>query len=187
MIDRTGGTMRRVFGIALVAASAWTCKGEGTGPFAEEGPLLVWSAGAVGGTLPTTYTCDGAGQSPPLAWSGAPSGTGVYVILMSTIPVSGPAKYNWVLYDIPAATNSIAAGTTGEGTLGFADDGAGLAYAPPCSQGPGTKLYTFTVYALSGRPALRGLEPRQVNGPTLLAAIAPVTLTSGVLTLSVTR
>ena len=28
-------------------------------------------------------------------------------------------------------------------------EGAGLAYASPCSQGPGTEQYTFTVYALS--------------------------------------
>jgi hypothetical protein len=43
------------------------------------------------------------------------------------------------------------------------------------------------VYALSARPSLTGLAPKQVDGPTLLAAVAPVTLASGALTLSVTR
>lgn len=171
--------------VMLVVAA---CAGERTtAPTADEGALTVTSSAAVDGTLPTTYTCDGAGESPPLAWSGAPPGTVVFAMIMSTIPVTGPTKHNWVLYDIPAAATSIGAGTNGGGTVGFADDGAGPAYAPPCSQGPGLKSYTFTVYALSARPDLSGLTPLQVNGPTLRAAVTPLTLASGALTLTVTR
>ena len=143
---------------APAATSTNNGSGGGTG---GTGALTVVSSGASNGTLPTTYTCDGGSQSPPLAWSGAPSGTTGYAMIMTTIPSPGTVKYNWILYNIPATATSIAAGATGVGTAGFADDGGGLAYAPPCSQGPGLKSYIFTVYALSGTPNLAGLSATQ--------------------------
>lgn len=148
--------------------------------------LVVTSTDAIVGTLPVSFTCDGDGKSPALAWTGAPAGTTAFAVLMSTVPTAGTTKYNWVLYNIPATVTSIASGTTA-GTLGSADDGAGLSYAPPCSQGPGTKQYTFTVYALSAAPNLGGLAQNQITGSVLLAALAPVTRATGVLNLAVTR
>ncbi len=47
-------------------------------------------------------------------------------------------------------------------------------YAPPCSRGPGEKLYTITLYALSAVPNLP--NPGKVDRDTLLAAIADITL-----------
>jgi phosphatidylethanolamine-binding protein (PEBP) family uncharacterized protein len=137
-------------------------------------------------TLPITYTCDGDGKSPPLAWTGAPTGTQQYAMVMTTVATGNVTKYSWVLYNIPAATTSIPVGTN-MGTVGQADDGAGTNYAPPCSQGPGLKQYTFTVYALSGPPALNGAAPNQVTGATLLNAIAAVTLNKAALTVGVNR
>ena len=148
--------------------------------------LTVTMSGAANATLPIAYTCDGQSTSPPLAWSGAPTGTAQYAVLMSTIPSQGATKYNWVLYGIPSSVTSIAAGTTA-GTVGQADDGAGTNYAPPCSAGPGLKQYTFTVYALSGPPALNGAAPGQVTGAVLEAAMASVTVARGSLALGVTR
>ena len=100
--------------------------------------MVVTSSDAANATLPTTYTCDGEAKSPPVAWRGAPSGTAGFAMLMSTVPSPGTTKYNWILYNIPAGTTSLAAGASA-GTFGFADDGGGLSYAAPCSQGPGLK------------------------------------------------
>lgn len=179
--------------LAIVAFGSMTaCAAKSTAPGgtstggSTSGTLTVSSPGATNATLATTYTCDGASQSPPLSWSGAPSGTVGYAMLMTTIPGPGTVKYNWVLYNIPATTTSISAGANA-GTIGFADDGAGLNYAPPCSQGPGLKSYIFTVYALSSAPNLSGLTASQVTGATLASALAPVTLASGTLTLGVNR
>jgi phosphatidylethanolamine-binding protein (PEBP) family uncharacterized protein len=143
-------------------------------------------SGATSATLPVTHTCDGAATSPPLSWSGAPGATTHYAVLMSTVPAQGATKYNWVLYNIPAAVTSIPAGTSA-GTVGQADDGAGTNYAPPCSQGPGLKQYLFTVYALSAAPSLGSATPSQVTGAVLEAALAPLTLAKGVLSLGVNR
>ncbi len=137
-----------------------------------------------GGTLPAEYTCDGEGATVALTWDHPPSGTREYALLMSTLPGDGTTKWNWVLYGIPSAVTSLARNTTGVGTLGVGSDGPSAAYQPPCSQGPGAKLYTFTVYALSGAPQVGSTR---VTGSVLTAAVQPVTLASASLTVSYTR
>ena len=138
------------------------------------------------GTLPMAFTCDGAKFTPPLSWAGAPSGTAAYALLMTTLPGDGSTKWNWVLYDIPASTAELKMNSTGVGTLGAADDGAGNAYAPPCSQGPGAKVYTFTLYALSAKPTFT--QPAsQLTGSVVTAALQSLTLASAKLSVSYTR
>jgi phosphatidylethanolamine-binding protein (PEBP) family uncharacterized protein len=156
-------------------------------PAAATGASGFAVTSAAGATMPNTYTCDGTGKSPPLAWSGAPSGTQGYAIVMSTIPGPGSVKYNWLLYNIPASASSVDVSGTGGGTYGFADDGAGLGYAAPCSSGAGTKTYTFTVYALSAAPNLSAYTASQVTGSVLTQALASVTLGKASLNLLNTR
>jgi phosphatidylethanolamine-binding protein (PEBP) family uncharacterized protein len=148
---------------------------------------LTAVGGVSSGALADTYTCDGSSQSPTMTWTGAPSGTTTFVVVMSTVPVSGPTKYNWLLYNIPAATTSLAANSTTVGTFGNSDDGGGLAYAAPCSPGVGTKTYTFTLYALSGSPNLSAYSAAQVTGSVLTSAIASLTLASANIALTHTR
>ena len=184
---------RELFGASMCVVVLSACGGGGATtdvtPVVNNNGGFTLTSGSVssGGVLSTTYTCDGASKSPPLAWTGAPSGTAGYAMLMTTIPGPGTVKYNWLLYGIPAGTNTIAENTTGGATVGFADDGGGLNYAPPCSQGPGLKQYIFTLYALSGAPNLAGLSPTQVNGAALTAALAAVTKATATMTLNVTR
>jgi hypothetical protein len=49
---------------------------------------------------------------------------------------------------------------------------------------PGAKDDTFTLYALSGSPALPA-KPEAVTGPVLTSAISPVTLGTASLNLSI--
>lgn len=149
--------------------------------------LALRSPSAQGSVLPVRYTCDGVGISPALTWSGAPAGTVAFAMIMSTLPPTGPAKYNWLLYDIPASVSSVPEGSKSVGTFGFADDGAGRGYAPPCSKGPGPKQYTFTLYALSARPVFGDPAAARITGSTLAEAIATHTLAKSALTLTATR
>jgi phosphatidylethanolamine-binding protein (PEBP) family uncharacterized protein len=151
------------------------------GSFALASPV-----GTDGGTLPADYTCDGTGSTIPLSWSNPPAGTKEYALLMTTLPGDGTTKWNWVLYGVPATTASLAKDTFGIGTLGVGSDGSANAYDPPCSQGPGTKVYTYTVHALSGSPAI-SLPANQVTGKVVADAIAPLTLGTASLSLSATR
>jgi len=66
-----------------------------------------------GGLLPFANTCLPAngGISPALQWSGAPGDTKQYMLAMWSRADSAVCnRYEWVLYNIPASTTSIAAG-----------------------------------------------------------------------------
>ena len=150
----------------------------------SSGVFSVTSTASVGGALPSDYTCDGPGSSPALAWSNAPSGTTEFAVLMTTLPGDGTTKYNWVVYGIPATKLGLSKDSYGVGMLGVGSDGPIVAYQPPCSQGLGTKTYTFTVYALSASPTLAS---GAVSGAALATAISSITLGKASLDLSYNR
>lgn len=131
------------------------------------------------------YTCDGSGSSPALSWSNPPSGTQQFALLMTTLPGDGTTKWNWVLYHIAGSTRALGKDSDGLGTPGVGSDGPYVGYQPPCSQGPGAKVYTFTLYALSASPALPASGA--VSGSTLGTAIAGITLGSATLNLNYSR
>ncbi len=138
-----------------------------------------------GGELPKEFTGDGAGITPPLEWTGAPAGTKSFAIVMSHVPGPGDMKRYWTLYDIPATTTSLAKAATGVGKVGTGFKGQ-VGYEPPHSKGPGKKIYTLTLYALSDSPKL-SVPPAQVNRENLLAAIKDMTLGSSELNVAYTR
>jgi len=168
-------------GSSSPAAATPTAPGQAGGTFTLTSP-----AGADGATLPAEYTCDGAGSSIALSWSNAPAGTREFALMMTTLPGDGTTKWNWVLYAIPASATGLARNGSGVGTPGVGSDGPQAAYQPPCSQGPGAKLYTFTLHALSASPSLPA-SASQVTGAVLTGAIANITLGSASLKLSYTR
>jgi phosphatidylethanolamine-binding protein (PEBP) family uncharacterized protein len=147
---------------------------------------LTSDAGVIGNTLPTEYSCDGVGSTPGLAWSGAPEGTKEYALMMTTIPVDGSTRWNWVLYGIPGSATSLAKNSSGVGTTGTGSHGTVMIYDPPCPQGPGVKIYTITVYALSASPSLP-VTADQVTGPVLTDAISSITLGKASINLSYAR
>jgi phosphatidylethanolamine-binding protein (PEBP) family uncharacterized protein len=186
---------RVLLAIQLLAAIVAACGGSDDGPEASAqtpssptgGTFTLTSpAGVDGGTLPSECTCDGAGSTIALSWSNAPSGTREFALMMTTLPGDGTTKWNRVLYAIPASSTGLAKNSSGVGSLGVGSDGPQAAYQPPCSQGPGAKLYTFTLYALSVSPSLP-VAATQVTGAALTSAIANITLGSASLKLSYTR
>jgi hypothetical protein len=81
----------------------------------------------------------------------------------------------WVLYNIPAGVNSLSRNVSGIGILGTNSVNDQTRYSPPCSQGPGIKAYTYTVYALSQNPSF-SVPPDQVTCEALLNAISGITI-----------
>lgn len=127
-----------------------------------------------GGRLPESYTCDGSGALPSITWSGVPSTAKSLVLIMNTIPgpprpgESESANHAYlVLYNIPTtSTTAIAGKYPGNIGMNFKDKSPG--YTPPCSQGPGDKIYTFTLYALS---STLSLTPTQATESSVMSAI----------------
>lgn len=139
-----------------------------------------------GGTLPAEYTCDGASATLALSWSGAPIGTQSYAVIMHHIASPEDIHWYWVLYDIPQEVTTLSKNSAGIGTLGTNSVNGKTAYAPPCSKGPGPKVYTFTVYALSRQPEL-SVPASKVNRDVLLDAIRDITLANAELNVTYTR
>lgn len=142
--------------------------------------------GVNGGQLLNDYTCDGTGSTLPLTWSNAPVGTKEFAVMMTTLPGDGTTKWNWVLYGIPANITSLAKNSFLVGTPGLGSDEPGSVYNPPCSQGPGAKIYTYTVYALSAAPVF-SVPASEVTGQLLTSAISAIQLSSAAMNLSTTR
>ena len=125
-----------------------------------------------GGNLPTAYTCDGKKISPPLNWNGAPKGTKSFVLTMDHQSPDGTRWY-WTLYNINADTREIKSGES-LGQTGTNSVNGLKEYAAPCSKGPGKKIYTYTVYALSA--PLTFSDNAKVDSAALLEAIKDITL-----------
>ena len=114
-----------------------------------------------GNQLPKSATCDGAGTPISLAWDGAPAGTKSFAMIMNTVP--GPPRPGessaishayFTLFNIPSNINALPANNLSIGSYGQNFQGKNLGYTPPCSQGPGQKIYTFTIYALDSKLSL---------------------------------
>ena len=139
-----------------------------------------------GGALPVEYTCDGARSTLALTWSGAPAATRSFAVIMHHVASPSDVHWYWVLYNIPANVIGLAKNITGIGTLGTNSVNRKTEYTPPCSKGPGSKTYTYTIYALSADPQL-SVPASQVNRDVLLKAIQNITLASAELHVTYTR
>ncbi len=131
---------------------------------------------AVGQKLPIDHTCDGAGVSPPVAWTAGPAGTKAYALCLWHRTPDALKSY-WVVHDIPANVTELPKDSRAIGRLGV-NDKRKTAYDPMCSKGPGPKTYHLTVYALSRAPELPAGGATRVQ---LLEAIQSITLAEGTL------
>ena len=114
--------------------------------------------------VPEAYTanlfgCTGGNMSPPLQWSGAPSGTKSFVVtLFDPDERSTPSGWwHWVVYDLPSTVDSLPKGSGMEHSSvlpaparqGRTDLGNDAYHGPCPDKGDPPHRYTFTVYALS--------------------------------------
>jgi len=110
------------------------------------------TAFAEGQPIPTLYSCDGQGISPPLAWSGAPAGTQSFALIMDDPDAPMGTYVHWVIYNIPAAVNELPEGMPGEamfpdGSVQGPNTARRTSYGGPCPPS-GTHRYFFKLYAL---------------------------------------
>ncbi len=133
--------------------------------------------------LPTEFTGDGDGISPPLAWAGAPAGTKGYALIMDHVTPDGDRKWYWTVYDIPGSASILPKNVTDIGKLGTGFKGE-IGYEPPMSKGPGAKTYVITLYALSEPLKVAGKPGREelitaMNGKVLANSSLRVVHSSG--------
>ena len=119
---------------------------------------LTSPAFADGASLPARFTADGAGASPPLAWSGLPAGTAAVAILAEDADSPTPQPLvHLIAWTATPGAEDIAEGALSSGpamNLGknsFLKDGW-LPPDPPT--GHGAHRYLFQIYALGRSPDL---------------------------------
>ena len=138
------------------------------------------------GLYPKLYTCDSLGISPGLQWSNAPSSTTSYAITMHTITPTGDKHIYLLLYNIPATTNTIPDNSKSIGIFGINTVDGKPTYTPPCSQGPGAKIYVLTLYALNAPPTIT-IANTKVTMDILLAGMKNKIVDSAVISTTYTR
>jgi Raf kinase inhibitor-like YbhB/YbcL family protein len=106
-----------------------------------------------GGTIPQRYTCDGKNSSPPLRWSHVPARTRTFALRLDDPDAPGGTFTHWTLWNLPAKTTGIAAGSkwSFQGTNSFGRIG----YGGPCPPSGSPHHYVFRLYALDARLMLR--------------------------------
>jgi Raf kinase inhibitor-like YbhB/YbcL family protein len=117
---------------------------------------ITSTAFQAGGSIPSKYTCEDRDLSPPLAWSGAPSGTKTFALILDDPDAPDPAKpqrvyVHWVIYNIPATTVALAENASKKGLPKGAvqgkNDWGKAEYGGPCPP-IGRHRYFFKLYAL---------------------------------------
>jgi phosphatidylethanolamine-binding protein (PEBP) family uncharacterized protein len=143
------------------------------------------------GNFPTIYTCDGSSTFPPLQWSNAPSATKSFLITFDTSP--GPPRPGeidstkhamFVLFNIPASSSGFTNFENVKGSFGQNFQGRNLGYTPPCSQGPGNKTYTFTIYALD---SMLSIDPKNATESAIETLIKEKILAQSTLSVTYAR
>jgi Raf kinase inhibitor-like YbhB/YbcL family protein len=124
------------------------------------------------GEIPAKHTCEGAGTSPPLAWSDAPAGTKSFALVVDDPDAPDPRApkttwVHWVLYDLPAAATALPESAARAGLPAGAREGQNdwgrVGYGGPCPP-IGRHRYFHNLYALDvvlpdlGKPKKADLE-----------------------------
>ncbi|WP_296224337.1 YbhB/YbcL family Raf kinase inhibitor-like protein [Ralstonia sp. UBA689] len=144
---------------------------------------LTSPAFAAGAEIPDRLTCEGSDTSPPLAWTGVPTGTRSLALIVDDPDAPDPAApqmtwVHWVLYNIPPGTAALAEDAAHKGlppgTRAGTNDWQHTAYGGPCPP-VGRHHYVHKLYALDvelpelGALTKTGLE-RAMRGHVLAQA-----------------
>jgi Raf kinase inhibitor-like YbhB/YbcL family protein len=107
-----------------------------------------------GTTIPTQYTCSGAGNAPALQWNAPPSGTVQLAVVVFDPDASANGFVHYLAWGMDPGLRGLAENGYNQGVLGA--NGLGRqGWIPPCPP-PGDEphRYEFTAYALDRDPAL---------------------------------
>ena len=125
---------------------------------------LTSSAFEAGAEIPSKHTCDGADLAPALSWSGAPSGTRSFALVMDDPDAPRGTWVHWVVVDLPRTATALPeGGALPEGARSGTNSWNRTGYGGPCPPS-GRHRYFFKLYALDtalpqmGKPNKEQLE-----------------------------
>lgn len=144
----------RLRSVAVLSLTLAGC-GEADQPAAQpkaSAMQLVSPAFAEGETIPTEFTCAGAGRSPPLQWSAPPAGTQSFALVVVDPDAPKGTFRHWGVYDIPMSARQLDTGAAQNPAAGLKqtkNDFGTEGYGPPCPpKGDKPHHYHFRLMAL---------------------------------------
>jgi Raf kinase inhibitor-like YbhB/YbcL family protein len=151
---------------ALAAAVAIGGCGGGdkvsSAPSAAPAPGLkvTSTAFAANATIPTRFTCAGAGDRPPVRFAGVPSGARELALLVIDPDAGG--FVHWTVYGMAPDAPGIAATGLPAGAREGRNSTGATGWTPPCPPS-GTHRYQFELYWLRAPSKLAaGADPQKV-------------------------
>jgi Raf kinase inhibitor-like YbhB/YbcL family protein len=107
---------------------------------------ITSSAFQEGANIPSQFTCDGAGTSPPLQITDIPSEAKRLALIVDDPDAPGGLFTHWTVWNIPPQTSAVGEGSAPKGVKGTNDFGKS-GYGGPCPPS-GTHRYYFKIFAL---------------------------------------
>ena len=137
---------------ALFAAD----KPKAAGDFVLTSPDIAQGRTIAAAQVFNSFGCNGQNTSPALNWSHAPEGTQSFALLVHDPDApTGSGWWHWLVYNMPAATNSLPAGAGDpkmrllpSGALQGRTDFGTYMYGGPCPPPGKLHHYHFRLYAL---------------------------------------
>jgi Raf kinase inhibitor-like YbhB/YbcL family protein len=163
--------MTRTAAACLVAALALAgCGGDDSDDGGDSGMQLESAAFEDGGQMPSRFTCDGEGRSPPLEWSGVPEEAKDLAVIVEDADVPVSAFVHWTVWHLPFADGGsgrvLEDDVAPEMVEGLTDLGQN-GWFPPCPPAEdGDHRFVFTLHALDRVIDL----PRKTTTPSLVRA-----------------
>ena len=112
------------------------------------------------GTIPTRFTCAGAGDRPALRFGGIPAAAKEVALLVIDPDAGG--FVHWTVYGMAPDTKGIAATGLPAGAREGSNTSGGKGWTPPCPPS-GTHRYQFDLYWLRSPSKLAaGADPQKV-------------------------
>jgi Raf kinase inhibitor-like YbhB/YbcL family protein len=119
-------------------------------------------------TIPERYTCVGHNESPELMWTGVPSGTRSFVLILDDPDAPMGTFTHWVAYNLPPNTKTLPQGLSATASLSDGEQGINgrgePGYTGPCPPPGKPHHYHFRLYALDEKLELgAGATAQQVE------------------------
>lgn len=138
--------------IAIASVGWWFIKQQSTieatlTPMPSNTMKLTSSAFSHNGPIPKEYTCDGAGEHPPLQFSGVPPEAQSLVLIVDDPDAPRGTWTHWLVWNIDPKTIDIKAGEVPPGAMQGKTSSGENHWGPPCPPS-GTHHYHFKLFAL---------------------------------------
>jgi Raf kinase inhibitor-like YbhB/YbcL family protein len=116
-------------------------------------PITISSpAFTAGSPIPVQFTCDGDNLSPPLRWSGVPTGTAEVALVVDDPDAPRGTYVHWIVVGLDPTSTKLAEATVPPGVRQARNSAGKAAYTGPCPPDGPAHHYRFTIYALQRPP-----------------------------------